>query len=381
MSRTLGREVQVVFRSPRIWESASDTFTRSARQLPVVELDLAAEELQGAGCPARTECDGCSTSAVSSQYPLTAPRPRPCWRQLSATRTVPSPLPTATPTGPTRRCTTPPARVSPHSCKHRGCVRPAAAVTSRGTSSSRCSSPIHRRGRPSGRSPGCAPPASVEYDPVSPVYADDVRADHAAATRLHAMAASLSRADAVPGLTVAHTGGARLGDRSRGGRLDVQGPPLAGSVAHHLGGRHFSTPSWSSSRIEQSSVEPVFGRPSVPTRGRGWPVSLPVEPERVCWERTRACPTGCWPAGARSASPGRRHRWRCSRWCRVPRTGARGSRRPPVPPTRQRRRGRPAPGLTTPSSGIGAAGRSAAVIDLSRPVQGERELPRCLTSA
>ena len=31
----------------------------------------------------------------------------------------------------------------------------------------------------------------VEYDPVSPVDADDVRADHATATRLHAMAASL----------------------------------------------------------------------------------------------------------------------------------------------------------------------------------------------
>jgi hypothetical protein len=31
----------------------------------------------------------------------------------------------------------------------------------------------------------------VEYDPVSPVDGDDVRADHAAATRMHAMAASL----------------------------------------------------------------------------------------------------------------------------------------------------------------------------------------------
>ncbi len=31
----------------------------------------------------------------------------------------------------------------------------------------------------------------VEYDPVSPVDADDVRTDHAVATRLHAMAASL----------------------------------------------------------------------------------------------------------------------------------------------------------------------------------------------
>jgi hypothetical protein len=31
----------------------------------------------------------------------------------------------------------------------------------------------------------------VEYDPVSPVDADDVRADHATATRLHAMTASL----------------------------------------------------------------------------------------------------------------------------------------------------------------------------------------------
>ncbi len=46
VSRTLGREVQVVFRSPRTWESASDAFTRSARERPVVELDLAAEELE-----------------------------------------------------------------------------------------------------------------------------------------------------------------------------------------------------------------------------------------------------------------------------------------------------------------------------------------------
>ena len=37
----------------------------------------------------------------------------------------------------------------------------------------------------------CSTRNRVEYDPVSPVDGDDVRADHAAATRMHAMAASL----------------------------------------------------------------------------------------------------------------------------------------------------------------------------------------------
>ncbi len=40
-SRLLGREVQVVFRSPGGWEAASDAFTRSVRDRPTVELDLA----------------------------------------------------------------------------------------------------------------------------------------------------------------------------------------------------------------------------------------------------------------------------------------------------------------------------------------------------
>ncbi|SET22292.1 ArsR family transcriptional regulator [Geodermatophilus poikilotrophus] len=42
-SRLLGREVQVVFRSPGGWEAAPDAFTRSVRERPTVELDLAEE--------------------------------------------------------------------------------------------------------------------------------------------------------------------------------------------------------------------------------------------------------------------------------------------------------------------------------------------------
>jgi hypothetical protein len=42
-SRVLGREVQVVFRSPGGWEAAADAFTRSVRERPTVELDLAEE--------------------------------------------------------------------------------------------------------------------------------------------------------------------------------------------------------------------------------------------------------------------------------------------------------------------------------------------------
>jgi DNA-binding transcriptional ArsR family regulator len=42
-SRLLGREVQVVFRSPGSWEAAPDAFTRSVRERPTVELDLAEE--------------------------------------------------------------------------------------------------------------------------------------------------------------------------------------------------------------------------------------------------------------------------------------------------------------------------------------------------
>jgi hypothetical protein len=42
-SRLLGREVQVVFRSTGAWGAASDAFTRSVRERPTVELDLAEE--------------------------------------------------------------------------------------------------------------------------------------------------------------------------------------------------------------------------------------------------------------------------------------------------------------------------------------------------
>jgi hypothetical protein len=43
-SRLLGREIQqVVFRSPGGWEAASDAFTRSVRERPTVQLDLAEE--------------------------------------------------------------------------------------------------------------------------------------------------------------------------------------------------------------------------------------------------------------------------------------------------------------------------------------------------
>jgi hypothetical protein len=42
-SRLRGREVQVVFRSPVGWAAASDAFTRSVRERPTVELDLAEE--------------------------------------------------------------------------------------------------------------------------------------------------------------------------------------------------------------------------------------------------------------------------------------------------------------------------------------------------
>ncbi len=42
-SGALGREVQVVFRSPESWTTAADAFTRSALERPVVELDLAEE--------------------------------------------------------------------------------------------------------------------------------------------------------------------------------------------------------------------------------------------------------------------------------------------------------------------------------------------------
>ena len=40
-SRLLRHEVQVVFRSPAAWEAAPDAFTRSVRERPTVELDLA----------------------------------------------------------------------------------------------------------------------------------------------------------------------------------------------------------------------------------------------------------------------------------------------------------------------------------------------------
>lgn len=41
-SRSLGQEVQVIFRSPEAWQEASDAFTRSAQERPGVELDLTA---------------------------------------------------------------------------------------------------------------------------------------------------------------------------------------------------------------------------------------------------------------------------------------------------------------------------------------------------
>ena len=42
-SRVLGREVQVVFRSPESWTAAADAFTCSVRERPTVELDFAEE--------------------------------------------------------------------------------------------------------------------------------------------------------------------------------------------------------------------------------------------------------------------------------------------------------------------------------------------------
>lgn len=41
-ARILGRDVQVVFRTPRAWQDASDGFTKSAQERPTVELDLTA---------------------------------------------------------------------------------------------------------------------------------------------------------------------------------------------------------------------------------------------------------------------------------------------------------------------------------------------------
>lgn len=41
-SRSLGQDVQVIFRSPHAWQEASDAFTRSAQERPVVELDITA---------------------------------------------------------------------------------------------------------------------------------------------------------------------------------------------------------------------------------------------------------------------------------------------------------------------------------------------------
>ena len=43
VSTALGREVQVVFRSPGSWTAAADAFTRSVQERPTVELDLAEE--------------------------------------------------------------------------------------------------------------------------------------------------------------------------------------------------------------------------------------------------------------------------------------------------------------------------------------------------
>jgi DNA-binding transcriptional ArsR family regulator len=42
-SRVLGRDVHVVFRTPQAWDEPSDAFTRSARERPSVELDLASD--------------------------------------------------------------------------------------------------------------------------------------------------------------------------------------------------------------------------------------------------------------------------------------------------------------------------------------------------
>lgn len=45
-ARSLGQEVQVIFRSPDAWQEASDAFTRSAQERPVVELDLTSGDAQ-----------------------------------------------------------------------------------------------------------------------------------------------------------------------------------------------------------------------------------------------------------------------------------------------------------------------------------------------
>jgi hypothetical protein len=43
-SRTLGREVQVIFRTPEAWAEATDAFTRSVRERPSVELELTPDD-------------------------------------------------------------------------------------------------------------------------------------------------------------------------------------------------------------------------------------------------------------------------------------------------------------------------------------------------
>jgi DNA-binding transcriptional ArsR family regulator len=48
VSAHLGREVQVIFRSPQAWEGASDSFTATVRTRPQVDLDLNSHQDTGA---------------------------------------------------------------------------------------------------------------------------------------------------------------------------------------------------------------------------------------------------------------------------------------------------------------------------------------------
>jgi hypothetical protein len=85
----------------------------------------------------------------------------------------------------------------------------------------------------------------------------------------------------------------RSSRRSRGGRLYVEGPLVAGAVAHHLGGRHFRP---SAVRGPTGCPVPRTGVPPVPIQSPSSPQKVPPlpiqSPKRSAASlRNHACPT------------------------------------------------------------------------------------------